>query len=81
MARHRQPYAVERAFGRLVANPLVTGRHRRATCPVQCRAKLIGGREKRPRNTVWPFEKVLVTASRLCKVARKTRANSGGGDA
>jgi hypothetical protein len=61
------------------ANPLVTGRHPRATCPMQCRAKLIGGREKRPRNADWPFEKVLVSGLRVCKVARKTRANRGGG--
>lgn len=50
MARHRLPYAGERPFGGTRAKPLVSGRHRRATCPMQCRAKLIGGREIRPRN-------------------------------
>jgi hypothetical protein len=79
MARHRLPYAGERPFGRVGAKSLVTGRHPRATCPMQSRAKLIGGREKRPRNADWPFEKVLVSALCIRKVARKTRANSGGG--
>ncbi len=50
MARHRLPYAGELAFEGAAANVLVTGRHSRATCPMQCRAKLIGGREIRPRN-------------------------------
>ena len=50
MARHRLPYAAERAFEWAAAKMLVTGRQRRATCPMQCRAKLIGGREIRPRN-------------------------------
>lgn len=79
MARHRLPYADERAFEGPAANVLVTGRHRRATCPMQCRAKLIGGREIRPRNPVRPFEKALVSGLCIRKVARKARAISGGG--
>ena len=46
---------------------------------MQCRAKLIGGREKRPRNVPWRFEKVLVSGLCLRKEARKTRTSSGGG--
>jgi hypothetical protein len=46
---------------------------------MQCRAKLISGREKRPRNADWPFGKVLVSGLRVRKVARGPRADSGGG--
>src|SRR5579875_1187100 len=79
MARHRLPYAVEQPFEGAAAKVLVTGRHRRATCPMQCRAKLIGGREKRPRDLSipdLPFEKVLATASRLCGGARVSTVDS-----
>jgi hypothetical protein len=79
MARHTLPYADEHPFGSAAAKPLVTGRHPRATCPMQSRAKLIGGQEKRPRNAGCPFEKVLVSGLYIRKVARNTRANSGGG--
>jgi hypothetical protein len=79
MARHTLPYEGERAFEAPSANLLVSGHHPRATCPMQSRAKLIGGREKRPRNAVRPVEKVLVSGLRVRKVARETGANSGGG--
>jgi hypothetical protein len=73
------PYADEHSFGAPPAKVLASGRHPRATCPMQSRAKLIGGREKRPRNSVCPFEKLLVSGLCIRKLARKTRANSGGG--
>jgi len=79
MARHTLPYAGEQPFGAPPANVLVSGRHPRATCPMQSRAKLIGGREIRPRNSVGPFEKVLVSGLCVRRVARETRAISGGG--
>jgi hypothetical protein len=72
MACVRCPMQANARSGRVGAKPLVTGRHPRATCPMQSRAKLIGGREKRPRNAVCPFEKVLVSGLCVCKVARKT---------
>ena|SRR5579884_925122 len=53
--------------------------HPAATCPMQSRANLIGGREKRPRNAVQRFEKLLVSGLRVRNVARKTRTISGGG--
>ena len=73
------PYASERPFEAPFANVLVTGRHPAATCLMQSRAKLIRGREKRPRNAFRPFEKLLVSGLRVRKVARKTRTISGGG--